>query len=245
MAPAQMAASGLMAFLPVHIGAVPPIGSNMLTPCGINVAARRDAQAALGDGGKVGDDVAEHVLGDDDVEHLGARDHVEAGGVHVVVFPLHVRVLGADLGEHAVPELVHVGEHVGLAHQGELVLRAHAARLLAVRARVFKGVAEAALHLLIGVYHVLDRDFVIRAGARQAAHAGIHAAAVLADAAVIDLLRALVLDGAFHAGIEAHGPEVDVLVQLEAELQENALFQYPRLHVRVADGAEVDGVEFL
>ena len=45
------------------------------------------------------------------------------------------------------------------------------------------------------------------------------------------------------AGKQLHRPQVDVLIELEPQLQQQALFQDARLHVGMADGAEIDGVE--
>ena len=56
-------------------------------------------------------------------------------------------------------------------------------------------------------------------------------------------LGPLVLQRRVHAGVELHRAEVDVLVQLEPQPQQQALFQDARGDLRVADGAEVDGVE--
>ena len=53
----------------------------------------------------------------------------------------------------------------------------------------------------------------------------------------------LVLEGAFDAGVELDGTEVDVLVELEADGEEEAFFEQPGVTSGVADGAEVDGVE--
>ena len=53
----------------------------------------------------------------------------------------------------------------------------------------------------------------------------------------------LSFSGVSTLGIELDRAQVDVLVQLEAQPQQDALLQDARLHVRVADGAQVDGVE--
>ena len=49
--------------------------------------------------------------------------------------------------------------------------------------------------------------------------------------------------GRLDAGEQLHRPQVDVLIELEPQFQQQALFQDARLHVGMADGAEVDGVE--
>ena len=53
----------------------------------------------------------------------------------------------------------------------------------------------------------------------------------------------LFASGRLHVRVELHGPQVDVLVQLEAQAQEDALLEDARLHVGMSDGAEVDRVE--
>jgi len=64
----------------------------------------------------------------------------------------HVRVLLADLGEHAAPQLVAVDENVRLVHQCEL--------LLGARACEFVGVADAALDAVARVDHELGGHLV-------------------------------------------------------------------------------------
>ena len=82
-----------------------------------------------------------------------------------------------------------------------------------------------------------------RALVLEAAHAAVQPLGVLADDDEVDVVRALVLQRAVDAGVELHRAQVDVLVELEAQAQEQALLEDAGLHVRVADGAEVDGVE--
>ena len=72
---------------------------------------------------------------------------------------------------------------------------------------------------------------------------GVEALGVLPHHHEVDVLGALVLQGRLHPGIEDHGPQVDVLVQLEAGVEQDALLQDARGHVRVADGPQVDGLE--
>ena len=49
--------------------------------------------------------------------------------------------------------------------------------------------------------------------------------------------------GHLDAGKELDRPQVDVLIELKPQLQQQPLFQNARLHVGMADGAQVDGVE--
>ena len=47
----------------------------------------------------------------------------------------------------------------------------------------------------------------------------------------------------FDAGKQFHRPQIDVLIELEPQFQQQALFQHARRHVRMADRAQKDGVE--
>jgi hypothetical protein len=60
----------------------------------------------------------------------------------------------------------------------------------------------------------------------------VYRPAVFADHHEVDVFRAFVLDGRFHAGIELHGAQVDVLVQFKAHAQQDALFEDARQHFR-------------
>ena len=77
-----MAARGLMTFCPVYLGALPPIGSNMLVRFRIDVSACRDPHPPC-HGTQVGDDVSEHVVGDNHIKPLRVLDKPHGGGIHV------------------------------------------------------------------------------------------------------------------------------------------------------------------
>ena len=77
----------------------------------------------------------------------------------------------------------------------------------------------------------------------KAPGAHVQALGVLPHHHEIDVLGAFVLQGGVHPRIEDHRPEIDVLVQLKAEPQQDALLQDARGHFRVADGPQIDGVE--
>ena len=86
-------------------------------------------------------------------------------------------------------------------------------------------------------------DFVRRAFVHEALHAAVEVFGVFADDDEVDVLRVLALDGALDAGEQLHGAEVDVLVEAEAEVEQQLAFEDAGLHVGVADGAEEDAVE--
>ena len=155
----------------------------------------------------------------------------------MVILPCNLRVvLLAHLVESPLPEVVDEGQDVRLSAQRQRVL-------FRPPAGVFEGIPEAAVDLEAVVDHGLDRDLVRRALHAYPARSRVEAARVLADDDVIDLPGPLVLEGRRYAGVELHRPEVDVLVEGEAELEEDAFLEYARLHVGVAYGAQVDGVE--
>ena len=89
----------------------------------------------------------------------------------------------------------------------------------------------------------LDRHLIRRALFQESARAGIKALGVLPDHHEIDVLRALVLKRGLHAGVKLYRAQIDVLVQRETNGEQKAFFQDSRLDIRVADGAEKDGIE--
>jgi hypothetical protein len=59
------------------------------------------------------------------------------------------------------------------------------------------------------------------------------------------VLRPFVLERGLHIGIQLHRPQVDVLIEGEARLEQNAYFQNAGLDVGMADGAQENGIELL
>ena len=113
--------------------------------------------------------------------------------------------------------------------------------LLVAFAGVVEGPADAALAAFAGVDGGLHGDFVGRALLEEPAHAAVQVFGVLADDDEVDVVGALAGQRRFHAGEQLHRPEVDVLIEAEAQFQEQALFQDARGHVGMADGAQQDG----
>src|SRR5206468_2963529 len=130
-------------------------------------------------------------------------------------------------------------EDVGLGDEGDLL----AVELLGV----LEGVADRALDAAAGGDLDLVGDLVAGALVEEAAVAAVEALSVLADDHHVDVVRAGILQGRGDAGEQLCGTEVDVLVELEAHLEEDFSLQDAvgdlRGAARVdADGAEEDGV---
>src|ERR1019366_2834788 len=142
---------------------------------GIDVAAGGDAEAALNDGGKVGDDVAEEILGDDHVVVLGLLDEPHGAGVDVVIVLLDLGIeFVAEFLVHADPQIAGVGEHVALVHEGQHLL------LAVALAGQLVGVLHTALDDGPRVGHHLDGGLQRGALVGDAADAGVDAAGVFA-----------------------------------------------------------------
>ena len=95
------------------------------------------------------------------------------------------------------------------------------------------------------VLHHLRRYFQRGSLLRDAADAGVDAAGVFTHDHEVNVRGSLVFERGFHVGIQLHRPQVDVLIKREARLEQDAHFQNAGLDVRVADGAQEDGVELL
>ena len=233
-----MAAVGSAFCWPAMSGAEPWTGSNMDGRGAVHVEVAGGGEAdPAGDGRReVGDDVAEQVVGDDHVEAGRVGDHEDRGGVDVQVV---VRDVGELLGhglDRALPELAGEDQDVVLVHEGELLAGAVVGPA--------EGVADHALHAVGGVQRHLGGHLVGGAGAQRAAVAHVGALGAFADDDEVDL--AGVRERAADAGVQAGGPQVDEVVQAEAQLQQELALDDaggdPGVAGGRADGAEQDGV---
>ena len=138
-------------------------------------------------------------------------------------------IVGSDDVERALPQVAGEREHVGLVHQGE-VLAAAAAR------GELERVADAPLDTEPGVHRALGGHLVRRALAQHTALADVRTLGVLADHD--EVVRSL------SPGARTDERSlVDVQVELEAHLQQQATLDHARRNAGRADGAEQDGVE--
>ncbi len=159
----------------------------------------------------------------------------------MIVIALDIGVVGlADLVEGAEPEVARVGQDVRLVYQREQ--SAALSSLLLAPAEV-EGEAQTALDPETSGDHLLGRHLLRGAMAQEAPRAAIQVLGVLADDVEVDVVGALVLERAVHARVELHRPQVDVLVELEAQAQQEPFLEDARLDVGVAHGSEQNGVE--
>ena len=118
-------------------------------------------------------------------------------------------------------------------------------RLLArARVRQLEGVAQHAVGAEAREHRLLDHDLALGALVHHAAEVGVFALGVLAHHEVVDVAGLAAGQRTRHAVEQPHRPQVDVLVELAAELEQRA----PQRDVvghrgRPADGAEVDRVD--
>ena len=198
---------------------------------GVQVGARREADAAGDRTGQVREDVAEQVVGHDDAVALGTLDEVDARGVDVVVVDGDVRELRRHLGDDARPEVAGEGEHVGLVDQRQSWRGEGRGPL--------EGVAHAALHAEARVDRTLGRDLLGRPAPQLAALAGVGALGVLAHDGERTTLRE-------RAGDAAERSVVDVEVETESQPQQQSALQDapgdPGVADRGPDRTQHDGV---
>ena len=154
----------------------------------------------------------------------------------MVVVRLDVGVLPGDLLEYPPPEVVGVREHVGLGDEGQVLSAASLASQL-------EGVAHAALRAVPRREHDLSGHLVRGVLVGEAAGSHVKVFGVLPDDDEVDLIGALVLQGAVDPLVEDDGTQVDVLVEGESQLEEQPLLQDPGSDVGVSHRAEVDAVE--
>ncbi|MCY1508990.1 hypothetical protein D9M68_433170 [compost metagenome] len=147
----------------------------------------------------------------------------------------HVGVARGDLGQALVPvghgdrDAVRLGgghQVLALAAVGEL-----------------ERVVDDAVHAHAGEHGFLDRHLARRAFEQAPAHRGVFAFGVLAHDEEVDVAGLAVRQRAGHAGHQAHGAQVHVLVEVAADLDEQAPHGDVVGHLGgVAHGTEVDGV---
>jgi hypothetical protein len=197
---------------------------------GVQVAAGRDAHAALDHRAQVGDDIAEHVVGDDHIEPSRPIEEVDAARVDVHVVDLHVRVLARDLVDDPLIQVSGEGQNVRLVHERDLASPARSHRQLErVPNDPFDPVAR--------VDALLHRDLERRSSSMEAPRSRVEALGVLANHHHVDVLFGVARDQCLNARIAPDRPKVDVLVELEPDPKQQIALEDPGPHARIADRA--------
>jgi len=150
--------------------------------------------------------------------------------VRVVTLDIRVIFL-SDFVEGALPEIEREGQHVGFAAERQLLF------FVAFAGEV-ESIAQAALDSGTSADACLQRNFVGRAFVGEPARAGVKPFIIFTHNHEVNVFGFLVLERTEALVVKLDRPQVDVLFQFEADAQQDALFQYARLHVRVADGTQ-------
>jgi len=102
---------------------------------------------------------------------------------------------------------------------------------------------EDAVHAQPGEYRLLDGHFALGAFEHAASHRRILAFGIFSHDQEVDVTRAAVGQRRGNAGHQPRGPQVDVLVELAADLDQRSPYRFVVRHeVRRTHGAEVDGI---
>jgi hypothetical protein len=180
---------------------------------------------------EVGDDVAEQIVGDDDVEAAGVGDHVDGRRVDVLIGDFDVGEVLADLGDGPRPQRAGERQHVGLVHQRQV---------LAPLGRPAERVTHHALHAERGVQAHLGGHFVRGADADRAARAGVWPLGALAHDHEVD--GGIACQRAVDTRKQPRRTQIDVMVELEAQPEQQPALQYATGHRRITDGTQQDRV---
>ena len=156
----------------------------------------------------------------------------------MLLVPANIRIVFGHLFHPLIP--------VGHADRQTVGFGCGGQRFAWAALRQFEGVAQDPVHAAAGKDRLLNHHFMLGAFIGAAAEGGIFAFGIFAHHVKIDIAGLFTRQRAGDAGEQAHRAQVDVLVELAAELQQRP----PQRNVvgngiRPADGAEVDGIEAL
>ena len=145
-----------------------------------------------------------------------------------------LRVFLGHLVDDALPHVAGVDQHVLLVHEGHVLPALHGQ---------LEGVTYHALHAVGGVDGDFGGHLVRGATADGAAGTAVQAFGAFTHDHEVDVTRVGERRG--NALVQLGRTQVHVLVQVEAELEQQAAFQNARLDARIADGTQQDGVGLL
>ena len=171
----------------------------------------------------------------DRVQALGVAHHARGHGVDQHLVGGDLGVAARDLGEDLVPQHHGVALGVRFGDAGQVPGRARAGEL--------EGEAHDPLDAAPREDRGLDRDLPGQAAVHPAAGAGVLALAVLAHDDPVEIAFGNAGERALDPGQEARGADVGVLIEALADGEPQAPEGHVVGHPRVADRAEIDGVE--
>ena len=107
---------------------------------------------------------------------------------------------------------------------------------------LFKRETNGPLDARSGIDRGLDSHFLGCSLAREPPCSDVEVFVVLADDDHVDVVGPLAFDRALNTRIEMHGPQVDILVEVESEAEQDSLLENAGGDVGVADRTEQDDV---
>ena len=202
---------------------------------GVQVGRGGETYGAGGGGAQVREDVAKQVGGGHHVKTAGLQHETGCQDVDVLLVQRDLWVVLGDFVRALVPPGHADGDAVALGGQGDVLLGAALGQI--------KSELEQAVGAVARVDRFLDDDFAVGAFVHHAAERCVFALGVLAHHVVVDVARLATCQRAGHAFKQAYGAQVDVLIELAAELEQRT----PQRNVvrhggGPAHSAEEDGV---
>ena len=223
---------------PAISGALPWTGSNSDGNRARRVEVRRgrDADRPGAGGAEVGQDVPEQVARDDHVEPMRVADEVRGQDVDVVVVDPHVGILAASIAATR-------SSQNGIEIEMPLLL-VQLVRCFFGRDRASSNAnSQDAIDSRAREDRFLHDEFALGAREHPAADGRVFALGVLPDHEEVDVAGLATGERARDAGHQPHGPEIDVLIELAAELDQRAPERDVIGHLRrPADGTVEDRV---
>src|SRR5579862_1848596 len=207
----------------------------------MNVAAGSHAEASLESGGKVGNDVAEHIVGDDDVELTRIADHLHAERVDVHVLRGDLRIFGADGFKNALPKTSGVSHGVRLVAEQDFV--AGRPVNFGVALAILEGVADDALDTFARVDVFLCGNFVGSSLLEDASGIRVNTFRIFAEDHEVDIPWLNAFQRAEGSVEQPDGADIGVEIHFKAHAEEDFFCMDVRLYPGIAEGSHQDGVK--
>src|SRR5277367_3021325 len=201
----------------------------------MDIARRRETQAACELRAQVARDIAEKVGSDDHLELRRVAHHLHQQVINVLMAGLDSGVFRADFLEYALPQVVPKRQGIGFI--------GHAYALQAAFFRKLECIANDALDALARVEVLLYGNFVGSSLLEVSTHAHVQAFGVLAKNHEVHVFFSAVFQRS-EALVEQHtGPRVDVEIELETQSQQNFRGVNIRGDARITHRTQQNGVE--